>query len=92
MLYGLLCPPLWVYNIALYFHARKYDSQYKFSESIEWGYKKEVTLISPLDDDSMVKCLIKEHDNTGKEYDQYCGWSAMALCVSMIILWLLWML
>ena len=83
---------LWVYNLLLFVASFKDDSQYKFSESIEWAYKDEIALSVELNDDSLVSGIIKQHCETGRRYDRICGWSFMGLLLYAVLLWLLIMI
>jgi hypothetical protein len=76
----------------LYFTAQRLDSQYKFSESIEWHYKDEIKLIISLEDDSIVSSMIREHEKTDRQFDQFCGWSALGMVLEGVIIVLLVML
>lgn len=92
LLYGTVCPLLWVYNLLLFMASFKDDSQYKFSESIEWAYKDEIALSVELNDDSLVSSVIKQHCETGRRYDRICGWSFLGLLLYAVLLWLLIMI
>lgn len=87
--YGFAVVGPWLMNIGLYFYTLSLESQFVFSESIEWQHRDEVMLVDDLDDDTtLVGALVKEHDEDNYAFDRVCGWSGMAIMVFVLVVWM----